>query len=310
VPLARALSNNAHLKVASVVVAVVFWLFAKGEQTSDRLFAIPLVMRGMPDGLTIVRHVPETVDVVFSGANKELIKLDLWGEPYAVLDMSSAVPAGIFRVGLSSANIVVPHDVAIQILEVRDPKNLDLEIDRVVERKVKVEPVLAGEPAQGFFAAGQAVSVPDSVSVFGPARVMTGMTAVKTVPLDISGHRSRIEAARAIVCGEPWQLHAVPKEVRVAVEIEGTGAATLSGVPVSFEHEPGFSSVTIDPKTVELRLSGPEHVVAGLTAASMSVVVDARGLPRGIHHLVPEITVPEGVETESVVPTRFTVTLE
>jgi YbbR domain-containing protein len=310
VPFARALSNNAHLKVASVVVAVVFWLFAKGEQTSDRLFAIPLVMRGMPEGLTIVRHVPETVDVVFSGANKELIKLDLWGDPYAVLDMSSAMPAGMFRVGLSPANVVIPHGVAIQVVEVRDPKNLDLEIDRVVERKVKVEPVLAGEPAQGFFVMGEALSMPDSVTVFGPARVIAGMTAVKTAPLDISGHRSRLEAARAIVCEGPWQLHAVPKEVRVALEIEGTGAATLSSVLVSCEHEPGFSSVTIDPKTVEIRLSGPEHVVAGLTAASVGVVVDARGLPRGTHHLAPEIVVPEGVEIESVVPTRFTVTLE
>lgn len=308
--LARALTNNAHLKVASLVVAVVFWLFARGEQTTDKLFAVPLVLRGMPEGLTTVQPVPETVDVVLSGANKELVKLGLWGKPYAVLDMSSAVPARVFRVSLSSANIVVPHDVGIQVLEVRDPKNLDLEIDRVAEKRVRIEPAVAGEPAQGFYLSGKAVSVPESVSIFGPSRVVAGMSSVTTARLDIAGHKSRIEATLPVIWTEPWQLHAVPKEVRVAVEIEGTGAATLSGVPVSFEHEPGFSSVTIEPKSVELRLSGPERAVAALTAADVSVTVDARGLPRGIHQLVPEITVPQGIELEAVVPVRFTVTLE
>jgi hypothetical protein len=64
------------------------------------------------------------------------------------------------------------------------------------------------------------------------------------------------------------------------------------------------------PKTARLELSGPEHIVTRVTEEKVDVVVDARGLPRGVHQLVPELTLPEGVDVRSVLPMRFTVTLQ
>ncbi len=80
----RKLMNNMNLKIAAVIVAVVLWAFAKGEQTTDGMLPIPLRLRNVPEGLTTVRRPPETVDVVFTADTKELVKLRLWGEPYAV----------------------------------------------------------------------------------------------------------------------------------------------------------------------------------------------------------------------------------
>jgi len=74
-PLRNVVTNNLNLKVASVVVAVFLWLFAKGEQTGDRQFSIPLVLRNVPSGLTTVERIPDSVEVVISGDNKELVKL-------------------------------------------------------------------------------------------------------------------------------------------------------------------------------------------------------------------------------------------
>ena len=58
------------------------------------------------------------------------------------------------------------------------------------------------------------------------------------------------------------------------------------------------------------RCGGPDHLVASLTAGSVSVLVDAMGLPRGTHELVPEVTVPDGVDVHGVTPARVTVTLQ
>ena len=303
------LTQHLNLKIAAVLAAVVLWLIAKGEQTGDREFLFPLILRNVPEGLTTVRLVPEHARIVLSGANKELLRLSLWGEPYAAIDLSGAEPDKTIRVPLSAANVVLPRDVGVQVGEVRDPKVLDLEIDRVGERKLAVLPVLTNRLEPGYHVLGEPRCVPDSVTVRGPARVVARLSSVRTAPLNLSGRRARIEASRAVDVARGVNVLAVPKEVRVIVEVEGTLRTAIPGVPVRVEREHGASAVTTVPAVVSIEVSGPEHVVAALTPADASVVVDARGLPAGIHEIAPDVVLPEGVELLSMTPSKLTVTL-
>lgn len=301
--------NNLSLKVAAIAVALVLWMFAKGEQTTDQLLAIPLILRDIPDGLTTTERPPETIDVVFEGDTKELIKLRLWGEPHAVIDMSGAAANRVFRVGLSAANVVISRDTDVQILEVRRPRSLDLEVDRLEERRLAVKPVVEGVLADGYYVLARAVCIPESVTVYGPQRILRDLASVQAEALDLTGRRSRVEAARRVTFDAPWNLHSVPREVRVIVEVEGTSVVRLTGVPVGLRQEPGFSSVSIDPPVISMELSGPEHRATRLDVEDVSVLIDTRGLPRGTHDLVPEIQVPEGISVESYSPMYITVRL-
>jgi YbbR domain-containing protein len=309
VSIRSAITTNRSIKVAAVIAALILWLLAKGEQTADREFLLPVVLSHMPDGLTTVEPVPESARVVLSGATKELLRLDLWGDPYVSIDLSGAEPDKTIRVTLSDGDIVLPRNSGVQVAEIRDPRVLDLEMDRVAERRVAVAATLSGTPAAGYHVLGEPRCVPDSVAIIGPARIVGRLARVRTTALDLSGRKVRIDASRAIDVSRGANLHAVPKEVRVSVEIEGTATRVLSGLPVKFQHEPGFSSVTIAPETIEITLSGPAHVIAALSATDVSVVVDARGLPRGTHEIAPEIVLPDGVELVSAKPPRFAVTM-
>jgi len=310
VSVGRAITNNIALKIAAVVLALALWAFAKGEQRGDRLMSVPLVVRNLPEGVTTVEKVPETLDVVLAGANKELVSLTLWGDVYAFVDMTDAHPGRSLRVSLSPANVVLPRNADVLALEVRNPKSLDLDIDRLVTRRMRVDPVTVGELAEGFFTLGRAISVPDSVTIHGPASVVDYLESIQTESLDISGRRARVEASRSVIFDGPWSLNSVPRDVRVVVEVEGTRTVTLAGVAVVFEHESGFRSATVRPLAAEVVLSGAEHQVSTLDATDIAIVVDARGLPKGTHELVPVIETPEGVDAEQVTPLRFTVTLE
>jgi len=308
--LRSALTNNLNLKLAAVVLAVVMWLFAKGEQTAERAFPIPLVVRDVPEGVTTVERVPESVSVILTGANKELVRLRFWGDPYAFVDMSDAQPDRAFRVSLSAANVVLPPDVAVQVLEIRRPKNLDFEMDRLAERRVAVVPLVMGELADSYYVRGRPGSVPDSVTIYGPAAVLDDIESVRTAPLSVEGRRAKVEMARRVEFDGPWNLHAVPKEVRVHVDVEGTAVETFDEIPVTFEREPGFAVASVEPYAASIEISGPEHLVTLFEPENAAVVVDARGLPRGTHQLVPDVNLPEGLTTKSVRPERFVVTLE
>ena len=309
-PFRRAIFNNMHIKVAALIVGGVLWMFAKGEQEGSRLFSIPLILRNVPEGLTTVEKIPDSIDVLLEGDNKDLVRLNLWGEPYAVIDMTGAQADLTFRVSLSPANVFLPRDAEVQVVEVRHPRNLDLEIDELINSRIAVSPAVEGAPADGYYVVGAERTLPDSVFVFGPARVVSELTSVRTAPLSIDGRRNRVDAVRRIEFEERWNLHAVPKEVRVLVGVEGTKVTTLPGVPTLFEHELGFEEATVVPETVELTLSGPDHLASSLRAEDVVVRVDAMGLPRGTHELVPEVHVPEGIDVQGVTPARVTVTLK
>jgi len=306
---ARALTNNIPVKIAAVILALVLWAFAKGEQEGIRLTDVPLVLRNIPEGVTTVEQVPETVQIVLSGPNKEILKLAFMGDTYAFIDMADAEPGRALRVSLSPADVVLPRNAGVYVLEVRSPKSLDLDIDELSERSVAVAAVMEGELPSGYFVLGAPQSMPDSVVVYGPSSVIEGLSSVRTAPLNISGRRARVEAGRPVVFDGTWNLHAVPRDVRVTVEIEGTRTVTVEGLPVTFMHEPGLSAV-VAPTVYDAQVTGPEHLVHNLGSDDITAIVDARGLPRGVHELVPDLEPPEGVSIEQVTPVRFTVTLE
>jgi YbbR domain-containing protein len=308
--LRRSIFNNMHIKAAALIVGVIVWLFAKGEQEAEGVFSVPLMLRNMPDGLTTVEKVATEVDVVLEGDNKDLVRLRLWGEPYAVVDMSDAQPDRMLTVSLSPANVVVPRDARVQVLEIRNPRSIDIDIDRLAEKSVAVDPVIEGEPPAGYYILGAARSMPDTVSILGPSQILAGLTQVSAGPLSVEGRRNRVDAARSIVFDERWNLHSVPREVRVIVDIEGTRVATLSDVPAVLERELTFADATMEPDVLELTISGPEHLVTSMAPEDVRIVVDAMGLYRGTHEVVPEVTVPEGVEVHGVTPPRVTVTLQ
>jgi YbbR domain-containing protein len=295
--------------VASVVAAVVFWFLAKGEQPTARLFTMPIVLTGVPEGLTTTERLPESARVLLSGANKDLLRLSLWGEPFARVDLSGAEPDRTIRVSLSEANISIPEDSEVAVAEIRHPRILDVTIDRVAERRLPVEAALAGDPAAGHYVLGEPLCVPDSVSVIGPERVVRALPSVRTAPLDLSGRSGRVEASRAVNVSAGLNLYAVPREVRVTVDIEASEQRTFTGVAVRVLRDPGPGTAVVSPAVVDVAVSGPAHLVNALASADVSVVIDARGLPRGNHELAPEVALPDDVRAASVRPQRLAVTL-
>ncbi len=305
----RIITHNLTIKIAAVILALILWAFAKGEQEGVRTMEVPLVLRNTPEGVTTVDRVPQSVSIVLSGPNKEILKLAFVGDTYAVIDMTDAEPGRALRVSLSPANVVLPRTAGVYVLEVRSPKSLDLDIDTLAERAVEVRPTIEGELPDGFFVLGTPQSMPDSVTVYGPESVVRQLEWAGTEPLSVSGRRTGVEADRAVVFDSEWNLHAVPREVRLIVEIEGTRLVTVENLPVTVLHEPGFTASAV-PDVYSVDVSGPEHSVHDLGPDDIAAVIDARALPRGTHDLVPDMEVPEGVTIRQVTPSRFAVTLE
>ncbi len=74
--LARAIVANAGVKLLALLVAVVIWFNAIGQQEDEQTFVVPLQFVGLADTLTVTGRVPADVQIAVTGTRRDLLLLE------------------------------------------------------------------------------------------------------------------------------------------------------------------------------------------------------------------------------------------
>ncbi len=194
-----------------------------------------------------------------------------------------------------------------------EPSSVSVQIDveaTETNKTVPVRPDISGTPAPGFALESLAVD-PAVVTLRGLPEDLADIDEVLTEPLNIDGVSGDQSFQTTLVLGE---------EVRLAESSE-TDAVTVNAAIV-----PSVSSRTfvvgivcqgsganacipsLDQLT--LTLSGPGEALSGLTAASLTPVINVGGLAPGTYNLEPSVSgLPEGVQLLAITPGLVTVTI-
>ncbi len=96
------LTHNYEMKLVSVVVASLFWLYVLSGGEVETRVQVPVVYSGLADGLTLVEKPPEILDVEMRGSRLALLKLKT-ESPRAVLDLSGVRDGFVTFANLESA---------------------------------------------------------------------------------------------------------------------------------------------------------------------------------------------------------------
>jgi hypothetical protein len=80
-------TRNAGLKVASLVIASLFWLYVDAGRFGQARFQVPVVLTGLPDDMAVSGEPPARVDVDMGGSRLALMALRP-GSLRLTLDMS------------------------------------------------------------------------------------------------------------------------------------------------------------------------------------------------------------------------------
>ncbi len=76
----RATTENGNLlKLLSLLVAVLIWLFSAGEREGTTAMSVPLRYRNLPPGLVIVNTPPSRAEVTVTGPRILLLRLRMKG---------------------------------------------------------------------------------------------------------------------------------------------------------------------------------------------------------------------------------------
>lgn len=204
------------LKLVSLFLACAIWFFVSAprrERVSERAYAAPLAVIGMPRDLVITNQVPDSVNVRLRGRVSNLRSLSSQNLEVTV-DVSWAQP-GEATITLRPQAINVPPEVEVVSI---DPNRLRFHVERLRQKVVRIRPFLVGEPTPGF-RAGDPTLMPDQALVSGPASQIRNVAEVATERIIMTGRSEMFTQSVAVVSDSPFVRVIEPLSVQVTVPV-------------------------------------------------------------------------------------------
>jgi YbbR domain-containing protein len=293
-------------KLLSFLLAGAIWFYVQGEEVADTRMKSDVEWR-LPAGLMSVDPLPEQVSLTVRGP-RALTRRAREAPVRIVVDLAD-VGVGEHTFDLGS---VPPEGLpsGIDVMSVA-PSAVRFVLDEITTRRVAVDPVLVGEPAEGFEISDIRLE-PNVLEVRGPRSAVSGLTEVHTQPIDVSGIDATGTREVSLDLPRGVSVEGLPPTARISVRSRRE-RRIVQDVPV---HVRGQWDWRPDPTTVQVTLEGPAPALAAVPPEELAVFVilpdpgarnrfEAWWGPKDGVRL--DVLHPAGVEVAAVQPPSVTV---
>jgi hypothetical protein len=175
----KKITHNWHIKLLSIALAGILWVYVNSIQEKERFFTIPVEVRNISENYILSGEPPEFVQLVLRGRDEPLSLVnegDL--QAYIDLEMNSQ---GETKKIVKVERRGLPRGVSIK--EIR-PRLVDVQIDEAIRKPVKVVPVIATDLPLGY-SFERFMLDPPEVEIQGPASYIESVESVNTRRIDI-----------------------------------------------------------------------------------------------------------------------------
>ena len=265
----------------SFVIAFVFWFFIKSEDTYTVNLDIPLVARNLQEQKTYKEEVPESIFVTLKGTGRSFIWLRVFNNFYrddfkAVIDLSSITDEYNFELDSyykeNPEKIVLPSSLDLQFIEVLNPRNVQIKLQRYMVKKVPIESQILVSTEPGYIALGGQFS-PDSISIGGPEEAVNEIDFVFTEKDTLLDLIASVNGNWSIL--NPNKLVSFdPKKVDAFIDVQPISETIVTGIPVELINKPNDVNVFVNPATVSLTIVGGLKQITNILPEDIDVIID------------------------------------
>jgi YbbR domain-containing protein len=203
--------RNFHMKLTSVLLALLLWVAINGEPQSAIVLKVPLEYRNYPKGIEVLGDTLNTVDVRLSASSSLIKRLDP-ADIAAVINLSDW-SLGERTYSITPDNIRVPHGASLTKIT---PNKVRLKFEPTRRKIVEIRPRITGKLAEGY-EIESVLSHPGEVQIEGPEGHLTAIEFVSTDSVDVSGRSDSFETRAHLYVED--QLVRFPKEQETTVEV-------------------------------------------------------------------------------------------
>lgn len=304
--------NDTMLKVIALVCAVLLWCYAEVQEnpSKERQLTVPVQYVNLASGY-VVENANQVVQITVKGNETDIMSLRS-DDFTAVVDLSNAAVGNAeYPVQVSSAAVSERFTYL--------PDKLAVSIDQILQKEVPVHLRTNGAVAE-YYELQHTDIQPDTVVIQGKSSLIADISAVETVPIDISGITSDKELIGILQLPEGVTAQTLDTEFRADAEI----AVYLYVQPIQSQQnleaiigvrnvQDGLDFV-LDTEKVSLTLKGDAELLAQQPILDQLLFyVDCNHLAAGTYTLPIQVealneTVHEALQEVS--PQTVTVTLQ
>ena len=265
----------------SFVIAFVFWFFIKSEDSYTVNLDIPLVARNLQEQKTYKEEVPESIFVTLKGTGRSFIWLRVFNSFYrddfkAVIDLSSITDEYNFELDSyykeNPEKIVLPSSLGLQFVEVLNPRNVQIKLQRYMVKKVPIESQILVSTEPGYIALEGQFS-PDSISIGGPEEAVNEIDFVFTEKDTLLDLIASVNGNWSIL--NPNKLVSFdPKKVDALIDVQPISETIVTGIPVELINKPNDVNVFVNPATVSLTIVGGLKQITNILPEDIDVIID------------------------------------
>ncbi len=292
--------KNLFAKIAAIVCAVILWSYVMNEQDPaiENTYTVEIAAVNEPEGYHITQ-----------GEKKVQLKVRAQRSLFASLsadDFRAYVDLADAKDGTQQLRIQTVLPKGVELISAR-PDSIEVTLDKMVTKSIRVEYVTTGAVAQGSAFVGITPKV-QYVSVYGPESILTDATRVIGY-VGLSGRNDSFsDNVTFTAVGEDGNtlkdVEITPQNADVRVQITRGLIRKVVGIHVvtAKDLDPSLKliSTIADPEKIEI--AGTEDKLAGVsTIETMPIsLADVKGdtqlpgklvLPDGISVTNPNITV-------------------
>lgn len=303
--------DHVYTVLMSVFLALIVWVFAIYQENPPvrrQIEGIPIEIRGLEEGLQTLQDLSKRTVTVTIRAPQRVVETLQADDFQAFIDLTGRGPG--------------THDVAVQVqslipdVEILDvqPRQLRVQIERVVSKSVPVRVDIMDLPATGYDWQTPLVE-PMTVTVRGPETLVADVRAA-VAEVYLRGAKTQVEITRPLQARNAQEqpverVTLEPAIARIVVPITQLPGRKEVAVLVQIEGQPApgyrIASVKTEPSTVVL--TGRPDVLRNVPGYVETPPLSIDGATSEIRQRLP-LLLPEGVSVTGDPSVLVTVLIE
>lgn len=271
--------SNWKIKLNTVILACILWLFVVHNQHYETYLDIPLVPTHLRQNKIIVSDIPKTVPVRFAGSGKDLQILKFLATPYIDLDLHTINYFYDYPIRLEF--VVMPSGSRATPIAIGEPDTVKILLEDLEEKYLPVKPAITFNTEPGYTQVGGIRVSPESVLVRGPRKQVRSLSFVETETRKFPDLAKSIRSYLQVEKPESTLLTLDPSEVSIRIEVDKIAERTFKHIPVLPDKKMQGRRMIVEPSRVEVTLRGSAKVLTALTSDSIHAYVPSpSGLPQ------------------------------
>jgi YbbR domain-containing protein len=262
------LLDNWNLKATALFLALILWVFVRGEPGPERIVTVPLEVR-VPRQMEIINKRPSSIEVTMRGAPVS----NLWFSqplPTCVIDLQAA-GEGEHMVSLTPDSVKVSKGSGIEILQV-NPARVAIVLESTVSREIPIMVPVREGPPRGFEIYSK-YSKPASVIISGPRSRIAALQEVHTAPVSLQGSNQTFRFFVELILKDNSIRTSVQNPILVEVSIGPVRKLhTIHRVPVVVDADSFF----VTPKQIEIQVLARPDSIPDITPMNFRAAAKAK----------------------------------